>query len=451
MIKNFDWVQPMADELAKAFEVPSAVLAVSTDEGTHIACTGEATPQTEYIIASMSKSFLATSILIAQQEGLLDIDKPIKNYLPEFKMYDDYVTEHLTLRDALSHRSGLPRHDLLLFTAPGDTMERRLQRLQYLKPFAEIRQKWYYNNHMYDMATAVLERVSGKTQVEYVTEKLLKPLGMVHTNVKASDNVIQGYYKKDGKIVPMGKAPAPHGMCGGVGSTGEDLAKYIEFHRKGNPDVLEEKLKKQLYTPQMIMAENAKIPEISFNCYGMGFMLESYRGYKMVHHGGNINGYSLMQGFSPDGGFSYIWLTNLNGNASVAAVRYMLADKILELEPVDWIGRIKTIQEQAKKTENPMAKIYEQLTDELPEDWEKLCGTFENPGYGRITIINKDGRPYFPAIGGGFYVRWSPMGWFVDVYQEHGLLIPVKQDGDDLAMCLEEALPEDFFPFKRIK
>src|SRR5262245_42748727 len=129
------------------------------------------TENTEFAIGSCTKAFTASIIGMLQSEGKLDIDKPVRNYLPELKFFNEYTNDHATLRDMMCHRTGLPRHDLSWY-ASWATREELLKRIQYMEPSAELREKWQYNNFMFMAQGVVIEKVTGKTWEENIKERI---------------------------------------------------------------------------------------------------------------------------------------------------------------------------------------------------------------------------------------------------------------------------------------
>lgn len=140
------------------------------------------TKDTLFAIGSASKSFTSLSIGILVDEGKLDLDTPIKKYMPSFEMQNKYAEEHLTLRDMLCHRSGLPRHDILWYTNPSLSRKELVDKIKYLEFSKDFRETWQYNNLMYATAGYLVELVTGMTWEEFVKSRILEPLGMNSTN-----------------------------------------------------------------------------------------------------------------------------------------------------------------------------------------------------------------------------------------------------------------------------
>jgi CubicO group peptidase (beta-lactamase class C family) len=192
---------------------------------------------TLFAIASMTKSFTATAVAAMVDDGKLDWDKPVIDYLPWFKMYDPIATQLITPRDLLTHRSGLPRHDFIR-TSTYLTREELVHRIRYLEPSSTFRQTFQYNNLMYVTVGYLSGSVAGTTWEELVKQRIFVPLGMTHSNTSAvelqeSENYAHPHDYVDGKIVSIPVYDYQKfgiGPNGAVNSCLEDMLKYLAFH-----------------------------------------------------------------------------------------------------------------------------------------------------------------------------------------------------------------------------
>ena len=398
--------------IREKYHVPSIVVSVHKD-GESFFCGGglanveenaPADENTIYAIASASKAFIATALCILCDDGKCDLDKPVKTYLPDFEMYDSYMTEHLTIRDALGHRSGLPRHDMMWLNDRDITIYDVVYRLRYLPPAFEPRARMHYQNLMFTLATVLTEKLSGRPWQEFVTERILKPLGMTRTYLNAADyrgkvpNQAEPYRYQNGKLEHMAYNDISHlGSCGCISSTVCDLDKWARLHLgRGEFEgkrIFSEKMAAQLHNPQMIVKPGEmfayEFPEVDFTSYGQGWFIECYRGHKLVHHGGTIDGFKSLVGFLPNDGLCFSVLTNLNRNQSPAALGYIIADLALGLSEIDWVGRFwdfmqSTLhqgEEQEKKTEEAIRNAPPQSRPSAA-----YAGGFRHPGYGLLEI-----------------------------------------------------------------
>jgi CubicO group peptidase (beta-lactamase class C family) len=140
----------------------------------------EVTPETLFPIASCTKAFTATSMAMLADEGKLDWDTPVRTYLPSFRMFDSFATERMTPRDLVTHRSGLPRHDLMWYNS-SRTRKELFERLQYLEPYKDLRTVWQYQNLMYMVAGYLVGELSGMSWEAFVQQRIFQPLGMTNS------------------------------------------------------------------------------------------------------------------------------------------------------------------------------------------------------------------------------------------------------------------------------
>ncbi len=166
------------------------------------------TPNTLFAIGSCTKAFTASLIGLLQKDNKLEYDKPVRNYLPELKFFNDAMNDGVTVRDMMCHRTGLPRHDYSWYLFP-TTRDSLIQRIRYLEPTAAIRQQWQYNNFMFLAQGVLAEKLFGEKWEQLVKEKILDSLGMKTTNFSVSDmeksnDAAAGYYvRKDSLVTKM--------------------------------------------------------------------------------------------------------------------------------------------------------------------------------------------------------------------------------------------------------
>ena len=346
MKKRLDQV---IEEMRSTWHVPSIMLSV-TRGGETFYCGGgiadirTGAPVNEhsiYAIASASKAFIATAICMLVDEGKLSLDQPVKELLPDFEMFDPYMTKHLTMRDAMSHRSGLPRHDLTWYLHPEFTMRDLVHKLRYMPPAYEPRTRMHYQNHMFTLATVVVEEISGMPWHTFVEERILKPLGMTRTYClpaqfrDTADNIAQPHAYMNGEIISMPYADNSGVGCAGcISSTVHDLAIWARLQAgEGELDgvrYFSKERAQDLHTPQMIIKpgemSDMAFPEVTHTTYGLGWFIESYRGHTLVHHGGTIDGYKSIVGYLPGEEVSFAVLSNRERNQSpmaLACLRFM--------------------------------------------------------------------------------------------------------------------------------
>ncbi|MCP2604929.1 serine hydrolase [Candidatus Aminicenantes bacterium AH-873-B07] len=361
------------------------------------------TPKTLFAIGSCTKAFTAVAIGILIDEGKLEWDKPVREYLPFFKLHDSFASERITPRDLLCHRSGLPRHDLMWYNS-SYSREELIKRLRYLKPSQDFRYKWQYQNLMFVVAGYLVGKVAGKNWEEFVQERIFKPLGMENSNFsvedsKKSPDFALPYLKKNGKIIEIPFRNIDNmGPAGSINSNVEEMAKWIILNlNKGKfngKQIISESSLNQIHSPQMVIQQPIKYDELFYASYGMGWVITAYRGYLMLLHGGGIDGFTALVSFMPKKRIGMVILTNLNGTPLPRIVAYNIYDRLLGLSQISWNERIKEEIKKAKERAEKAKKEKDKdrkLNTKPSHSLEDYVGEYENPGYG-IIKIEKEGN-----------------------------------------------------------
>ena len=371
------------------------------------------TPRTLFPIGSSSKAFTAIAIAMLVEEGKLEWDTPLQHYLPSFKLHDAFATERMTPRDLLCHRSGLPRHDALWY---GSRLTRKevVERLAHLEPSADFRARYQYNNLMFVTAGYLIEHVTDQTWETFVTERILKPLGMNASTLSPQDSQQTDDYslpyreeKEEMRKIPFYDQWQITGPAGGINSNLEDISKWLLFHlnqgKHGETQLLTAAQLAQNHTPHTVMPAGSttpfgKHPEIANWSYGMGWMVGSYKGHCIVQHGGSIDGFMAEVALLPDDNAALAIFSNKDGLAvgpnSGRIVPYIIAfsacDYLLGLDATDWHGRLRAEgQHLSELLEKQMAELHkvERVPNAPPSHpLEAYTGTYEHPGYGTMTI-----------------------------------------------------------------
>jgi CubicO group peptidase (beta-lactamase class C family) len=367
------------------------------------------TPKTLFAIGSSTKSFTVTSLGVLADQGKLDWDKPLREYLPEFRLMDQFANERMTPRDLVTHRSGLPRHDLMWYNSPL-TRKEIFERLRYLEPSKDFRTSFQYQNLMFMTAGYLAAQISGMPWENHVRKAIFDPLGMSSSNFSVTDSQKSSDYslpytlvKEEIKEIPFRNIDQI-GPAGSINSNAEDMVKYVMMHMAYGKGVLSERNAKQMQTPQMSIAAPGEFKELGAQSYGMGFFLTSYRGHYLVHHGGNIDGFSALVTFMPQENIGMVILTNQNGSVVPTVLSYNVYDRLLGLDQIGWTKRIKDQQEKAKAaTEETKKKGYtSQRTGTHPaHDLAEYAGEYEHPAYGVAKVGIENGKLSFTFNGLG--------------------------------------------------
>lgn len=358
------------------------------------------TPRTLFAIGSSSKAFTAAILAMLVDEGKIDWDKPVRTWLPDFRMFDDYASENLTPRDLLSHTSGLPRHDLLWYGTPF-SREEIYRKLQYLEPNKTFRANWEYQNLMFLTAGWLAEKITGKTWEELVKERIFTPLGMDRSNLSvtalaAADDRAIGYgLEKDKSFKKLEYRNIDAiGPAGSINSSVEDMANWLKLQinrgKFGDKQLIAENSVKTMHTITTAMRQYPEDDMRGVMGYGMAWFIQWYRGHYVVEHGGNIDGFSALVSVMPHQKIGVVLLTNTNGaNAANAVVVRNIYDRLLGLDQYDWLGKVneqlkKAEENQTKEEEKTKAGKVEGTKPSLPLD--VYAGEFEHVAYGLLTI-----------------------------------------------------------------
>jgi CubicO group peptidase (beta-lactamase class C family) len=358
--------------------------------------------KTLFAIGSSSKAFTAASVMQLVDAKKLDLDKPVINYLPDFKLFNDYATQQITTRDLLCHRSGLPRHDLAWYGSDA-SREVLYNRLRYLEPTAELRETWQYQNLMYMTAGYLVSQIEGESWETIVKRSIFEPLGMKATNFSVADmkkvnNHALPYQEENEKIKLMDfrniDAVAP---AGAINSNAEDMAKWLQLllneGKFDGKEIISGASLKEMYKPQMVMSGDISQDEIFYSSYGLGWMLTAYRGHLRVEHGGNIDGFTTSVCFLPRDGIGIVVMANMNGTALNGVIRNDLIDRLLGGETKDWNSILLEKRKEmlaASKIEIAQEDIVRKKETKPSFDLKEYVGKYENLGYGILEITIKN-------------------------------------------------------------
>jgi len=370
------------------------------------------TADTLLAIGSSSKAFTAFTLGALVDQGKIAWDEPVRTYIPWFRLYDAQAGEHLTPRDLVTHRSGLPRHDLVWYNNKTATREQLVRRLAHLPPTADLRERWQYNNLMFLTAGYLVETTTGRSWEESVRSLVFGPLGMARSNFSVLESqkdkdFALPYAERDGKLT---KVPFRDitiiGPAGSINSSASEMARWVTVHvnggKLGDTQVIGAATLADLHTPYMTTGGVSTRPDITAPDYALGWMVDGYRGHRRIHHGGNIDGFSALVSFLPNDGLGFVVLTNKNGTSLPELLVRTAADRILGLEAVDWIGDAAKQQAAGeaigKKAEEKKATRRQPGTSPAHK-LEEYAGDYGHPGYGDLTVTLAGGKLGFTYNG----------------------------------------------------
>jgi CubicO group peptidase (beta-lactamase class C family) len=363
------------------------------------------TENTLFAIGSSTKAFTASILGILSDTGMLDLEAPVRNYLPELIFYNDELNAKVTSIDLMTHRTGITRWDLSWY---GSTTSRDslLKRIKYFEPEYPFRHTWSYNNFMY-LAQGVLgEKLTKQSWEKNIIQYIFDPLGMKASNsnlegmLKSSDYSF-GYkldLKKNIKQLDFLNLDAL-GPAGSINSNAVDMAKWtmlwLNDGTLNGKKIFSKDYAILASTPQMNMGGRAtnETPFVHSRGYGLGWFTSSYKGHYLVQHGGNIDGFSANVAFLPTDSIGIVVLSNQDGSVLPNLIRNFVIDQVLGLQKTDWIAKVKKQMPPAVNMEESLDSM--QVKNTKPTlALEQYVGKYSLQSMGTVAISIKDSNLY---------------------------------------------------------
>jgi CubicO group peptidase (beta-lactamase class C family) len=365
------------------------------------------TTKTMFGIASNTKLFTSIAAAMLHEDMKLDLDKPVRTYMPELRFATGELDEKLTLRDMLSHRSGVPRWDGV-WAGSGYSLQEILDRLQYMKPTMGFREGYLYNNNMYAAAGAVTAKVNGTTWEQLIQTRIFDPLEMKQSTFSFQEAAAKGEFSKDylvGRVDKKLKEYEPENTgcpcwapAAAIVSNGEELSNWMIALINGGKfkgkQVIQPKAILETLKPNNITSKEMVYDEVFFGLYGLGRSTTDYKGHVLVSHGGVISGYRSSIAILPKDSLGIIVLTNTaQGSPMANAAVWGIVDRLLNLDQSPWTNKIKAeLTKQDNKTWRELDSLKAlKVNDTKPSHGlVDYVGTYENKAYGNL-IISLDG------------------------------------------------------------
>jgi CubicO group peptidase (beta-lactamase class C family) len=406
-------IDAVIEQELKTFQVPGVAVAVVVGDevvlskGYGLRDVEKKLPmaaETQMPIASVTKQFTVAALATLVRQGKLDWDKPVREYLPDFRMHNEYATSHITPRDLVTHRSGLPRHDAIWY-GTDLSREQIYHRLPFFELSRDLRVRFQYNNLMFMTAGYLGGQISKSSWEDLVKNALFTPLGMKRSNfsvatMKADANVSQAYElntkREVVRIEYQGIDAA--GPAGSINSSVDEMARYIRMMLAGGmfegKQVLLEADVQAMMQPQMPNGRDFFSDLFGFQHYGMGLFAQTYRGVEIAHHGGNIDGLSALLVLVPSKKIGVVVLANRSGTSLRDALPYEIIDRLLGLESSGLFARHRKLEETGFAGQD--AAKAAGATDRKPETkparpLAEYAGEYLHPGYGPMKVrLEKD-------------------------------------------------------------
>lgn len=480
-------IDSLTELTLKTFDVPGIAVAVVKD-GKIIHAKGygvrslntkqKVDENTLFGIASNSKAFTVAALGMLVDEGKLKWDDKVTDYIPEFRMYNPYVTEEFTVRDLLTHRSGLGlgSGDLMFWPDSSDfTKKDMIHNLRYLKQVSPFRTKYDYDNNLYMVAGEVLARASGISWEDFIQKRVLDPLNMSSTApsyklLKNKSNVIDPHAPVDGivKVIRRDWNETAN-AAGGIYSNLTDMCKWIIMQMNNGKygEGLSKKLftyevHEEMWTPQTIIPVRGETPyNTHFSSYGLGWFLSDVRGYKQATHTGGLAGIVTQVTLIPEMKLGIIVFTNQQSGAAFTAITNTIKDSYFAIKGRDWVksnlDRVMTNEANAKTiTDKVWKDIEAQQKNSSKADVNLFTGTYTDRWFGDVAISVNNGKMWFqskrsfllngemfPYKGSTFIVKWTDRSMDADAF----VMFNLNADGKPAGMKMQAISPLTDFSF----
>lgn len=367
------------------------------------------TPNTMFAIGSSSKAFTAATTAILVDEGKIKWSDPATKHLPNFQLYDSWVTRELSVTDLLTHRVGLERGDLMWYGS-SFSREEILHRIRFLKPSSSMRSRFGYQNIMYLAAGQIVPSVTGKTWDDFVGEKIFTPLGMKSTNTSTKklaqmNDVATPHAVINDKIKPIAWRNIDNiAPAGSINSNVTEMANWVRMQLamgkfEGKQIISEAGIKNMWSSHSIIPLEGPGFPmfypKAHFLNYGMGWFLSDFNGKKMIEHGGAIDGMRSAVAMIPEEKLGVVILSNMNQTGLNLALAQRIFDSYLGGKERDYSGDIlKVLKAQEAAGKAAMDKmIAERAKDTKPSlDLAKYAGDYQDEMYGDVKVVLENGK-----------------------------------------------------------
>jgi len=401
---------------------------------------------TMYSIASNSKAFTASAIAILVDDGVINWDDKVIDYLPNFRMMDPWITAEFTIRDLLTHRSGLGlgAGDLMFWPSTGVTREEIVKNVRYLKMVSGFRAKYAYDNTLYVVAGEVISAASDMSYEDFVQTRIMNQLSISNgckadiTKISNNDNIATPHVNIDGELRVASRLNKPGepmviAAAGGIQCSARAMLKWLNIHLSDGAGLISKTQHEEMLSPQTIIPVSQTDKSwygTNFTAYGLGFRLKDYHGIKHVSHTGGLLGMLTYVVMIPDQNLGVVVLTNQENGSAMRAIMENILQVYLDTGNVDWADRFAKIREQniARATK----KVKEEQKSNQPKSvlpLEDYTGLYRDKWFGDVSISMKGNLLYFTAqkslkLRGPlnlfkfntFKVRWTDRSFNADAY-----------------------------------
>jgi CubicO group peptidase (beta-lactamase class C family) len=434
---------------------------------------------TLFAIASNTKAFTSAALAILVDENKLSWDDKVVDFIPEFRMYDPYVTENFSILDLLTHRSGLGSGagDLMIFPDGSDfTVNDVVRSFQYQSPVSAFRTTYDYDNLLYIVAGEVVKRVSGTEYTTFVQTRILTPLGMINSAssfamIRNRSNIAAPHSLENGALRQINTYS--HNLtnpAGGIYTSINDLSKWllVQLNRGRYGEELEKELFSEAAQMEMWKPHtNINFRLIAdgrynkhFTAYGLGWEISDYCGYVALSHGGGLPGMLSQTTLIPELNLGVTVLTNSQpGGLSYFTLTWAILDSYLGVEKRDWIAFAEeTLQASQSDADSVTSAVWETVEKSKTQhiDLGSFTGTYRDDWFGKVEIIEEGGRLWFhslrsPKLSGEmfyykastFVIKWN----YTDMPCDSFAIFNYDTEGKAVSIIMRGISPEIDFSF----
>lgn len=420
---------------------------------------------TVYAIGSTSKAFTSALVAKCVEEDLIDWKEPIRYHVPEFGMKDAFANE-MNAEDLLTHRSGLPRHDLLWY-GTDFTRQELISKIKYLEPTENFRTRFQYQNLMYMTAGQLAANLKESTWEDLVKTEIFDPLGMSSSSTSLEGmtkhpNASAPFIYHKGKVMQMDYRNLDAiGPAGSINSTTTDMLKWTQmllnngsYGDNKEDKILNQRSVRKIMSPHIMMSTRIRDKKFTELSYGLAWMINRYQGHKVVQHGGNIDGFSALVYLMPEDDLGIVVLTNDNGSKLNDLISLHLTDKILGFEENDWYKTFFPKGFDANKEEEEMEAEKSKKDVQGPYfELKDYAGIYKNKIFGTVDIKFDDGQLKTTMNGTAYTLTYQDKEIFAVKEQVYGSETSwifrhnLSGELDYLEIQLEQSLPP--YKFKK--
>lgn len=432
---------------------------------------------TRFAIASNSKAFTSAALAILVDEGKLNWNDRVVEHIPEFTMYDPYVTANFTIIDLLTHRSGLDlgAGDLMWIPDGNDfTMNDVVKSFLHQTPTSDFRTKYDYDNLLYMVAGEIVVRKTGQSWSEFVEERIMAPLNMNESagtlqRLKSNENIAKPHSLVDGEFVEINEFDATLAeAAAGIYASVDDLAKWMIMQLNNGAindsvDLISSRNHRKMWQPYSIrgfVAEPTSEHKTHFYTYGLGWGITDVAGFTKLSHTGGMPGMLSQTILIPELDLGVVVLTNADpGGYSFVTIPNLIVDSYIGIDSIDWIGNMtKRINEREQEGDSVVNHVWDVVKKAKTKhlNFEDYTGTYEDPWFGEMVIWENNKELWIKSVrspkltgkmsfynANTFAIRWDYRDMECDAFASFVL----DKEGKAVSFTMEGISPNIDFSF----